>query len=109
MVFAGLKGRRGRPSKSGGADNVEGQQFVCRLCTSSFRRRHHLYRHEMNAHGAHAVPSVCHVCLRVFKNRDSLRRHINIYHRDESRAKKTSNKIKQESLEQGDEINTNLT
>jgi hypothetical protein len=88
LVFTGhLKCRRGRGTTSGSFTDTfvtqppTQKKFVCQQCTNSYHQRSHLYRHEMNVHGEHAVPSECHICARVYKNRDSLRRHLNLRHK----------------------------
>ncbi|KAJ5356844.1 hypothetical protein N7517_011453 [Penicillium concentricum] len=51
-------------------------QFQCQVpgCTSSYRRKEHLRRHEAQHRGSHH--RTCSICGRVFSRSDSLRRHI---------------------------------
>ncbi|KAJ5812982.1 hypothetical protein N7447_010005 [Penicillium robsamsonii] len=56
--------------------------FQCQVpgCTSSYRRKEHLRRHEAQHRGSHL--RTCSICERVFSRSDSLRRHIRRDHED---------------------------
>ncbi|KAJ5688432.1 hypothetical protein N7536_011051 [Penicillium majusculum] len=61
-------------------------KFQCQVpgCTSTYRRKEHLRRHEAQHRGSHL--RTCSICDRVFSRSDSLRRHIRRDHEDPRRS-----------------------